>query len=235
MNDTEGSDRHWLRSRYAFATFWLCSLLLAWFVLRLTFFFAFAPSGLPFPQVLSALLHGFQHDLFTALIFTLPLLFWFLIVPERLFASRFHRVILLGAVFISCYVQIFLLFVEFFFFEEFKSRFNTVAVDYLIYPQEVFVNIWESYHVGVILVICFVLSAIWLLVASKLFHDMWRQPFSLKSRSLHLIGAVAIAGLLAPTIQFKGAQVGTERTLNEVANNGPLSFVSAALTRHLDY
>jgi phosphoglycerol transferase MdoB-like AlkP superfamily enzyme len=235
---TEAESRpssHWSRSRYGFATFWLCSLLLAWFVLRLTFFFGFAPSGLPFPQVLSALLHGLHRDLFMALIFTLPLLFWFVIVPERFFSSRWHRLILLGAVFISCYVQIFLLFVEFFFFEEFKSRFNTVAVDYLIYPQEVFVNIWQSYHVGLILVICFVVSGIWVLIASRFFHEMWRRPFTLKSRALHLIGAIAVAGLLALTIQFKGAQVGTERTLNEVANNGPLSFVSAALTRHLDY
>jgi phosphoglycerol transferase MdoB-like AlkP superfamily enzyme len=236
MSDPENpSSPRWSRSRYGFAMFWLCSLLLAWFALRLTFFFGFVPSGLPFGQVVSALLHGFHRDLLMALVYTLPLLFWFLIVPERLFPGRFHRIILLGAVFISCYVQIFLLFVEFFFFEEFKSRFNTVAVDYLIYPQEVFVNIWQSYHVGVVLLICFVLSVVWLLIASKLFRDMWRHPFSLKSRGVHLIGAIIIAVLLALTIEFKGAHVGTERTLNEVANNGPLSFVAAALTRHLDY
>ena len=63
MNDAESSPPgHWSRSRYGFATFWLCSLLLAWFILRLTFFFAFAPSGLPFSQVLSAVLHGFHRD-----------------------------------------------------------------------------------------------------------------------------------------------------------------------------
>src|SRR5689334_875872 len=99
MNEAESSPPgHWSRSRYGFATFWLCSLLLAWFTLRLTFFFGFAPSGLPFGQVLSALLHGFHRDLFMAIIFTLPLLFWFLIVPERVFSSRLHRIILLGAV-----------------------------------------------------------------------------------------------------------------------------------------
>src|SRR5256886_15601086 len=119
-----------------------------------------------------------------ALIFTLPLLFWVTIVPESQFSARWNRIVMLGAVFISCYVQIFLLFVAFFFFEEFKSRFNTVAVDYLIYPQEVFVNIWESYHVGLIFVICLVLSAGWLLLASKLFAGMWCQSYSFRSRVL---------------------------------------------------
>src|SRR6185312_13633838 len=97
--------RPWLRSRYGFAGFWFCSLLLAWLVLRLTFFFLFAPSGLPLSQVAIALLHGFHRDVFMALIFTLPLLFWFAIVPEGWFPARWHRVVMLGAVFISCYIH----------------------------------------------------------------------------------------------------------------------------------
>ena len=42
---------------------------------------------------------------------------------------------------------LFLAVVEFLFFKEFNARFNLVAVDYLIYPHEVFGNIAESYHV----------------------------------------------------------------------------------------
>jgi phosphoglycerol transferase MdoB-like AlkP superfamily enzyme len=232
---TDGHNGRWLRSRYGFVSFWFGFLLFTWLALRLVFFFAFVPSGLPSGQILNAFLNGFHRDIFTALIFTLPLLFWMTIVPERQFASRWNRILVLGTVFISCYVQIFLLFVSFFFFEEFKSRFNTVAVDYLIYPQEVFVNIWESYHVGVILVVCFLVSAGWLLLASWLFRGMWQRAYPLKSRALYLFGALAIAIVLVPTIRFKGVRVGTDRTLNEVANSDGVSFIAAALTRHLDY
>jgi len=146
MNDLRPQSPRWTRSRYGLAAFWFCSLLVAWFVLRLVFFFAFTSAGLPAGQIILAFLHGFHRDVFMAIVFTLPLLFWMMIVPETRFAARWNRIILLGTLFISCYVQIFLLFVAFFFFEEFKSRFNTVAVDYLIYPQEVFVNIWQSYN-----------------------------------------------------------------------------------------
>ncbi len=141
----------------------------------------------------------------------------------------------LGGCFVFWFVQIFLLFVEFFFFDEFKSRFNTVAVDYLLYPKEVFINIWESYHVGVILVICLVLSLGWLFAASRLFKQMWERPFPARSRLLHLAAAVALAALLAPTFNLKGAHVSNDRTLNEIANNGAISFLAAAWTHNLDY
>ena len=75
-------------------------------------------------------------------------------MPDRSWGATWHRVLFLGASVLFAFILIFLLFVEFFFFEEFKSRYNTVAVDYLIYPQEVFVNIWESYHVGIVLIVC---------------------------------------------------------------------------------
>ncbi len=133
------------------------------------------------------------------------------------------------------FIQIFLLFVEFFFFDEFKSRFNTVAVDYLLYPREVFINIWESYHVGVFLAVCAVLSLGWLFAASRLSAEMWERPFSAKARLLHLLAAVVLAALLAPTLDLKGAHVSNDRTLNEIANNGAISFVAAAWTHNLDY
>lgn len=36
---------------------------------------------------------------------------------------------------------------EYCFFEEFNARYNHIALDYLIYPREVFVSIWDSYNV----------------------------------------------------------------------------------------
>src|ERR1017187_1446565 len=225
----------WRRSRYGFACFWFLSLLAAWFVLRLVLLLAFKPAALSAGDALLAFLSGFHRDLFAALAETVPLLFWMLIVPDRQFGATWHRVVLIGGSYVFWLVQIFLLFVEFFFFDEFKSRFNTVAIDYLLYPTEVFTNIWESYHVGVVLAICLVLSLGWLFAASRLFGPMWERPFPAKARLLHLVAAVALAALLAPTLNIKGAHVSSDRTLNEVANNGALSFVAAAWTHNLDY
>lgn len=232
---TEPPPLSWSRSRYGFAAFWCIFLVVAWFVLRLVLFFAFRPSGLPAGDVLHAFISGLHRDLFVAVVQTLPLLCWFLIVPNHRFPARWHRILFLIASFIFCYLQVFLLFVEFFFFDEFKSRFNTVAVDYLIYPKEVFVNIWESYHVGIVVFICLVLAVAWLFAASKLFARMWEQPISTKARLTIFMAALALTGLAIPTLNFKQARIGTDRTLNEVANNGAISFAAAAWTHNLDY
>jgi phosphoglycerol transferase MdoB-like AlkP superfamily enzyme len=234
-NDLPATELSWRRSRYGFAGFWFLSLLVCWFLLRVVLLVAFKPSGMSSADVLLAFLSGLHRDLFAALAETIPLLFWMLIVPDRRFGARWHRVWFLGVCFLFWFVQIFLLFVEFFFFDEFKSRFNTVAVDYLLYPREVFINIWESYHVGVILAGCAVLSLGWLWAASRLFGAMWERPFSAKARLLHLAGATALAALIAPTLDLRSAHVSNDRTLNEIANNGAISFVAAAWTHNLDY
>ncbi|RYY12884.1 MAG: LTA synthase family protein, partial [Chitinophagaceae bacterium] len=40
---------------------------------------------------------------------------------------------------------------EWFFWNEFSSRYNFIAVDYLVYTSEVLGNIWESYPMGLVL------------------------------------------------------------------------------------
>ena len=161
-NNLPAAELSWKRSRYGFAGLWFVSLLVAWCLLRLVLLVAFRPAGVPVTDILLALLSGFHRDIFMALVETIPLLAWMWIIPDRRFGSLLHRLLFIGASFVFWFVQIFLLFVEFFFFDEFKSRFNTVAVDYLLYPREVFINIWESYHVGLVLAVCLLLSLGWL-------------------------------------------------------------------------
>ena len=150
-NDLPAAGLSWRRSRYGFAGFWFLSLLVVWFLLRVVLLIAFKPPGLSAGRHSARLPERVSPGPLCGLAETIPLLFWMLIVPDRRFGARWHRVLFLGGCFVFWFVQIFLLFVEFFFFDEFKSRFNTVAVDYLLYPREVFINIWESYHVGVVL------------------------------------------------------------------------------------
>lgn len=223
------------RSRYGFAGFCALSLLAGWLLLRVVLLCAFKPATLSPGEVVLACLSGSHRDLFAALVEVIPLLGWLALVSNRQFAARWHRLVLLSGCFVFFFAQVFLLFIEFFFFDEFKSRFNTVAVDYLLYPKEVFVNIWESYHVGLFLLTCLALDLGWLFAARRLFARMWERAVPAKTRWLLLAGAVALAALLAPTLNLKGAHVGNDRTLNEVANNGALSFFAAAWTHHLDY
>src|SRR6266699_1955172 len=216
-NSVSPAATSWRGSRYGFAGLHLLALLFLWLGFRLALYVAFGPAAAPLGEVLLAFLSGLQRDLFVALALTVPLLGWMLVAPNSWRYCKWHRLLFWTGYFVFWFVEIFLLFVEFFFFEEFKSRFNTVAVDYIWYPHEVFVNIWESYHVGIVLAVCFGLSLGWVLILGRLFSRMWERPFSAAARMAYLVAGLAVLALLMPALNLKGAHVSADRTLNEIA------------------
>ncbi|MDB6018735.1 MAG: sulfatase [Pedosphaera sp.] len=185
--------------------------------------------------MLRAFLVGLHLDLFIALALSLPLIFWLAIVPDRVFRSRAHRLLFKGAFFFYWCVQVFLLFAEYYFFEEFKSRFNTVAVDYLLYPTEVFGNIWDTYPVVLILSICFVFAIILLAVVHRITKPIWDTPTRASARMLRFAGALIVCVALWFTVSMRESRFSNERVMNEIANNGTVAFVTAAWSRNLDY
>src|ERR1043166_1365789 len=148
-NSESESFQGWRHSRYGFAGFFIASFLFLNLVLRLVLFFTFK-TDLPVSAgaALQTFAIGVYRDFFVALVLSLPLLCWLLIVPNHWFGKRWHRTLFMLAFFLFWTIQSFLFMAEFFFFDEFRSRFNTVSVDYIMYPHEVFVNIWESYPVA---------------------------------------------------------------------------------------
>ena len=225
----------WHRGRYGLVIFFLLSLMAGCTLLRIVLYAQFHPTMPVGADVARAFLFGLQRDLLALLLTTMPLLFWFWILPERRFNTRWHRALLTVVLFGFWFVQVFLYSTEYYFFEEFKSRFNTVAVDYLIYPHEVFVNIWESYPVTLIVGACAAVAGAWMWAARQLFRTMWTQPVRARVRFAWLAGAVSLALALGQTVPFKAVRFSRERVMNELANNGSISFFAAALTRNLDY
>lgn len=236
----------WRASRVGFAAGWWFSLILSWLVLRGVLFWRFsAPT--PAAEAVAAFLDGCWRDALAGLWLTLPVICALLLLPSA--GGRWTRRTFWTGCVVFWFGQTFFLFVEYFFFEEFRSRFNTVAVDYLQYPTEVFVNIWDSYHVGLVLCICLVPALAWAAIAARFFAPMWARPVALskgRRRVLAVVGLLAaltplvmiagtLTGVMGSPVHPKGAHVGTDRTLNEIANNGQLAFLSAALTHNLDY
>lgn len=226
---------HWHKSRFGFAAAIALSLLLGWTVLRIVLFAKYGPRDLPYGEIAQMFAIGLVRDVFMAVAFILPLLGWLLVLRDRAFGRPWHRILFIAVTLGFASWEIFQLAVEFYFFDEFHSRFNTVAVDYLIYPYEVFVNIGESYPVIPIVSVCLLLGAAWTWLALRWFRPMWNDPAPPGKRFLHLVAAIAVLAVLAMTFDFRGTSFSTNRTLNEIANNGPMSFLAAAWTRNLDY
>jgi phosphoglycerol transferase MdoB-like AlkP superfamily enzyme len=236
VTETAAPRTPWRQSRYAFAALVFVTLLVVHSAFRVFLFARFRPDGeLAFGDLLRALMIGLHRDFFIALLFSLPLLGWFVLVPNRWFGRWWHRALFTCGTLVWWLVQIYLLFTEYFFFEEFRSRFNTVAVDYLLYPHEVFVNIWESYPVVKVLLACVGFSVAWTFAALRWCGAMWATPVPRRERFAVLGGALAACIVLAPTVSLRGARFSEERLFNEFSNNGPLAFIGAAWTRHLDF
>ena len=193
-----------------------------------------------------ALVQGFLRDVLVGFWMILPVVVWPALLPLR---RSWSRLLFWTVCLIFWFILTFVLFAEYYFFDEFRSRFNTVAVDYLQYPTEVFVNIWDSYHVGLVLLVCVVPSALWVFSARRLFGGMWDRPIisGRMNRSLAFAGCVvlwllpiallgaSLAGIFSSPLHLGGPHVAEERSLNEVANNGQLAFLSAGLTHRLEY
>jgi phosphoglycerol transferase MdoB-like AlkP superfamily enzyme len=223
------------RSRHAFVVFCFLSLLAAFTVLRAVLFFRYETAPVAPWNVLLAFAAGLYRDVIAALFLVLPALFWCFIIGNRLFASLVHRVWFRLVMTAFWAVQVFLLAAEFFFFDEFKSRFNPVAVDYLVYPREVFINIWDAYPVPAVVGGCIFIGAAWMWIAGRLFKTMWTKPVWVGTRFLWFAGALILFFGLSKTINLNPPQISGDRTLNEIANDGAVSFFAAAWTRNLDY
>lgn len=179
---------------------------------------------------------GAINDLVTLLYLLFPLTLLLALAPRRLRASRFWKwltpvsasLLVFGILYLAC--------VEYFFFDEFNARFNLVAVDYLIYPHEVFVNIWESYHVLYYLLACGLATAIIVfLLRDTLFPRRraaaWQGGGRWLFTGLHLATLlVALAGMSTTALSFSG-----NRVTNEIISNGISSLFRALHTNDLDY
>lgn len=233
---------------YAFPLFFAFVSFAAWQILRLVMWFHFKPAAATAGDAVKAFAAGVHRDAVMALFassiligfaaFITSLLMIVIVAVTYLPGFRLWRpmwpLVFRFGILVGCSSGVFLLMSEWFFFDEFESRFNTVAIDYLIYPHEVFTNIWESYPVVWILIGCAAIGgAIWW-AAWRFFPPQWNgQALAWKLKTLAvwvLVTAAACLTLFEHEVTFS-----SQRVVNELANNGWASGIRAAWSRNLSY
>ncbi len=183
---------------------------------------------------LGAMLVGFLNDVAVAVLLAMVLR-----APFALFSrfGRYRWVRFAGHLFFMLVVGLvaFGWVAEIFFWNEFSSRFNGIAVFYLVFPREVIGNLEESFKVSHYLPL-FALAAVafwWPLrrqVASTL---AWRDGRGTRLRRF-AVALVAIAiGILA--LYSEPDDILRNRELDQVARNGLQTMVGAALTNDEKY
>ncbi|MBK8065105.1 MAG: LTA synthase family protein [Betaproteobacteria bacterium] len=178
---------------------------------------------------------GLAFDLATAAWFAAPLALWLVLAPDALARTRTHRMLVAAAAGAALYVLAFVAVSEWIFWDEFGARFNFIAVDYLLYTQEVIGNIRESYPVGRILAALALLAAAagWLLRRA-----LWRGGTQALAWRTRLAGVALLALALSACWQLIDQDLKQRRpgdTVNELAGNGIYDFFAALRRNELSW
>ncbi len=228
--------RSTLASRYFLAVV-LAGLYMAVFLLTRIVLLAVqhAVSRNGFGATLIALGAGEIFDVVVTLWLIVPLVLYLSLLPQRWFQGRLQRIVLWTGLAVSTFSALFTAAVEYYFFEEFNSRFNFVAVDYLGYPTEVADNVWQSYHVAFVLALVIALTASVLLLVRRPLRETWRRVTPPLWRVAFVAGFAAILAVATWTVSPALAHVSEDRALNEIAVNGYYSFFTALLGKDAPY
>jgi len=224
-----------LRQRYA-PLIWLASVfLIVEFVTRLALLIKTGDGIPPQPTAwLYLFFVGAGYDLLALSYFALPLVIFLWLVPSRVNTSRPARVLLAVLVFALLYSLLFVAAAEWLFWDEFASRFNFIAVDYLVYSREVIGNIRASYPAGKVVV---ALAAVATAMVYFTRHAWLPRDNGSRFRARTLVTAVwvaiAVAGTFLVDSEFKNRS--DNAYVNELAGNGIYEFFSAYRNNELDY
>ncbi|QJP97256.1 LTA synthase family protein [Pseudomonas fluorescens] len=180
---------------------------------------------------------GLIYDLGFLAYAALPLGLYLLLCPQALWRRRGHRWFLQGLLTVSLYAMLFTAVAEWLFWDEFGVRFNFIAVDYLVYSDEVLNNVLESYPIGKLLSILAVLAIVLSFALRKPFNAALDAPLPpLRGRLLNALALLVVAGLSLQLISQDAPRAqGGNAYQNELASNGPYQFFAAFRNNELDY
>jgi phosphoglycerol transferase MdoB-like AlkP superfamily enzyme len=130
---------------------------------------------------------------------------------------------------------VFSAFVEWFFFEEFNSRFNNIAIDYIRSPKEVLGNIQESYHVVTFVVAALAGGMLLAVAGARWTRGTMLPQSSWRTRARGVAVSLLVSLAAAVALATLPSDVSQDRVVSEIAQNGIDRLVHAARTGQLDY
>ncbi|UMY65772.1 MULTISPECIES: LTA synthase family protein [unclassified Flavobacterium] len=188
-------------------------------------------------DILRTLGTGLLFDVATAFYAGLLPTLYFCFFPNRWVGSLFDRVMVWFFTSLAVFILVFAFFAEFTFWEEFRSRFNFIAVDYLIYTHEVVANIQESYPLPLLVgaVVALTVLFLFLFWRNAAFTTAFRSK-ARWNRSLALaLGYGLVVFLCTVWLRNTDAEWSPNRYNSELSKTGVYSFFSAFRNNQMKY
>lgn len=189
------------------------------------------------PAILFPIVSWLLSSMVACLFTLVPYGLYLVCLPRSLQESRFDRTV--TAVFFCLYLsaQLFKETAVLLFWEEFSSRFNFVAVDYLVYTQEVIGNVMESYPVGPLLaaIIGTALLVTWLLRNRLVPQPGTEAPVRFVGRGMAFTGLLLTASLLSQLPFADWTERADNRYNAELGKDDLYCLMYAFFTNELSY
>ncbi|WP_369692823.1 LTA synthase family protein [Flavobacterium psychrotrophum] len=188
-------------------------------------------------NVLQTLLTGLFFDLGTIACISLPAAIYYSLMPNKWIGTWADKILVWFFTSLTIFILVFTFFAEITFWEEFRTRFNFIAVDYLIYTHEVVANINESYPLPLLIGgVLFITVCVLLLFYKKgAFGLTFGTKASFKHRAAVLLSLSITTLIFSLFITNSQAEWSTNRYNSEISKSGIYSFFAAFRNNRMDY
>ncbi|MFY7666132.1 LTA synthase family protein [Flavobacterium sp.] len=183
------------------------------------------------------LLTGLFFDIGTVAFVSLTAVLYYALMPNRWIGSWADKILVWFFTALTMFILVFTFFAELTFWDEFRTRFNFIAVDYLIYTHEVVSNIEESYPLPLLIggVLLITAAVLFVFYKRKAFTNTFTHHASLKSR-LAVLGTTAVlAFFYGSFITNYQAEWSSNRYNSEISKSGIYSFFAAFRNNQMKY
>lgn len=225
-------------TRFSLLLNFFAGFLLLSFLLRITFFiWQYNDVSFSILNFLKTILTGIFFDIGTCLYISLPGVLYLLIVPNRFVGSKADKIIVYTFFTLQSFILVFTFLAELTFWEEFRSRFNFIAVDYLIYTYEVIKNIQQSYPLPLLIGMVTLVTGIIIFTLSKrrVFKKTFTGELSLAQRTLIFVFIISGIFFYTAFVSNSDAEWSSNRYNNEISKSGIYSFFAAFRNNQMQY
>ncbi len=210
----------------------ICVSFITRFLLLL---YSFDQIGFSILLILGSFASGLFYDLVMASYYLIPFSLLLILIPNRWIGSKAFRTSIHIILAINFLILFFNATAEFLFWDEFNTRFNFIAVDYLVYTTEVIGNIRQSYPIEWIVGIMIMVSV---LIGFLLRHRVSKtssQHLPFRQRLIWGASFLAIPLLSFFLISNQFHNFSANAYINELGGSGLYELFAAYRNNELDY
>ena len=178
---------------------------------------------------------GLFYDMVVCSFFAIPVALYCWLMKDSWYQKKWQRIPLFLLFFLITLILVVNVGGEIIFWDEFNVRYNFIAVDYLIYTNEVIGNILESYNVTLIGAAIAVATAAILFLVRKKIAASQQVSMRFGKRSIFFLGFILlpVAGYFLVNNRIKNNS--NNNYVNELGGNGIYEFGAAFWNNEIEY